>query len=91
MPPDVAFLNLRVTPRAGRDELTGWVDGTLRLRVRAAPVDGKANDAVCRLLASALGLPPSALMLVGGAGARSKRVRVEGLTQDEALRRLGAG
>ena len=66
---------LRVTPRGGRDarELT---DGALRARVTAPPEDGKANKAVQKLLARALGIAPSRLDLIRGATARDKVFRV---------------
>ena len=57
------------------------------VRVRAAPADGGANAAVCRLLAAELAVPPSAVTIVRGASARRKLVRVEGpdATRVEAL------
>ena len=83
-----ARIRVRVTPRASRDELAGWRDGVLRVRVAAPPVEGRANDAVARLLAKALGVPKSAVGVVSGAGAREKLFEVAGIDQDEALRRL---
>jgi uncharacterized protein len=60
---DGAFLHVRLTPRGGRDAIEGIdtrADGcaVLKARVRAAPSDGEANDALCRLLARALDIPP---------------------------------
>jgi uncharacterized protein (TIGR00251 family) len=80
-----------VTPRAGRDEVLGWQDGVLRVRVRAAPVEGRANDALCRLLASQLGVPVSAVDVVAGASSRTKTLRIAGLNREEAKARLAAG
>jgi len=50
----------------------------LKARVRAAPSEGEANAALCRLLAKALGVPPSRVDVVGGATSRVKRVKVTG-------------
>lgn len=68
-----------MTPRAGRDEVVGVApSGELLLKVRAAPADGAANNAVVRLLADALDVAPSRLQLVRGATSRVKVVAIEG-------------
>jgi uncharacterized protein (TIGR00251 family) len=65
----------RVTPRAGHDSIDR--DGAvIRVRVTAAPEDGKANKAVLKLLAKALGVPASALELMRGQTARDKIIRL---------------
>jgi hypothetical protein len=66
---------VRVTPRGGRD--TVEPGEPLRIRVTAPPEDGKANDAVRRLLARALGVAPSRLTLARGATARDKVFRLD--------------
>ena len=76
-------VRVRVTPRGGRDVLDGietLSDGrqVLKIRVRAAPADGAANDAVRRVLAKALGRPASAVDLQAGATARVKTFVVTG-------------
>jgi hypothetical protein len=82
-------LRVRVTPRARRSEITGRrEDGVLLARVAAPPVEGKANAALCALIAEALSVPKSRVSVVRGAGAREKTVRVEGASP-EALRGLG--
>jgi uncharacterized protein (TIGR00251 family) len=81
-------LVVRVTPRAGRDEIAGWQGDELRVRLRAPPVDGRANEALVRLLALSLGVPPSSIELVTGATVRIKRLRVQGLSEAELRRRL---
>ena len=77
-----------MTPRSGRDEVAGWQDGELRVRVRAAPVEGQANEAVCRLVAKQAGVPYSAVEVVRGGTARVKTLRIEGVTEDELKARL---
>ena len=81
-------ISVHVTPRAGRDEIVGWQEGVLRVRLRAPPVEGQANESLRRFLAKRLGVTASAVEIVGGATARQKRVRVEGLTADEVRARL---
>ena len=81
-------LTVRVTPRSSADRIDGFgADGVLRLRVTAAPADGQANDAVIKLLANALGVPPRDVALVAGATARNKVFEVP-LTHEAITERL---
>jgi uncharacterized protein len=85
-------LKLRVTPKSRTDEIVGIrEDGALHVRVSAAPQEGRANEAVLRLLRRALGLPPGAVRLKGGASSRDKWVELEGIDAAELRRRLGQG
>jgi uncharacterized protein len=84
-----AVFEVRVTPRAVADEIGGSQAESLRVRLRAAPVEGRANEALLRLLGQALDLPVSRLEIVSGASGRRKRVRVLGLGLEEVTRRLG--
>jgi uncharacterized protein (TIGR00251 family) len=79
----VADLSVRLQPRARRDEIVGERGGAVVIRVAAPPVDGKANEALCRLIAKAAGVPPSRVSVVRGHSARDKVVRVEGLALAE--------
>jgi uncharacterized protein len=81
-------LSLRVQPRASRDEIVGWQDAILRLRVSAPPVAGAANTAVVRLLAKALGIAPSAISVVKGLQGRTKIIEIAGLSPAEIQIRL---
>ncbi|MBI2874754.1 MAG: DUF167 domain-containing protein [Firmicutes bacterium] len=71
---------VRVTPRSATDRVTSWDGETLALKVKAPPVEGKANEACRDLLASYLGLPRSKVRLLDGAAARRKRFELTGLT-----------
>jgi uncharacterized protein len=76
-------VSVRATPKGGRDACDGIVelgDGqcVLKMRVRAAPADGEANEALARLLAKSAGVPPSAVSLLQGAAGRLKTFRIEG-------------
>ena len=77
-----AVLRLRVQPRASRDEIIGWQEGALRLRVTAPPVEGEANRAVVALLARVLGVAPSRIRVVSGERGREKLVEITGLRGD---------
>ena len=85
----MARITVRVTPGAREDVVVGWQDEALRVRVRAQAERGKANDAVCRLIAKALGLPGSGVSIVRGAAARGKILEIEGIDDEEARRKLG--
>jgi len=87
--PPRAQISVRLQPRAGRDELRGERDGVLIARVTAPPVDGRANAALCRLVARAAGVAPSRVSIVRGETARHKVLRVEGV--DEAALRAALG
>ncbi len=83
-----ARIRVRLTPRASRDEIAGWQEGVLSVRVSATPIDGKANATLERLLAQALGVPRAAVGIVSGHRGRDKDVVIDGLGQDEAVERL---
>jgi uncharacterized protein len=85
----VARISVRLTPRAGRDAIDGWDGERLRVRVAAAPVDGRANEALLHLLAKTVGVAPSRVALVSGAQARTKIVDIDGVSAKEARRALG--
>jgi uncharacterized protein YggU (UPF0235/DUF167 family) len=81
--PDGLEVRVRVTPRGGRDAVEGvetLSDGrpVLKVRVKAVPEDGAANEGVRRLLAKALRLPASAVSLEAGATARLKTFVISG-------------
>jgi uncharacterized protein YggU (UPF0235/DUF167 family) len=80
---------VRVQPRARADELLGERDGRLLARVRAAPADGRANEALCRLLARRAGIAPSRVSVARGAAAREKVLHVEGMQLAELRAALG--
>jgi len=78
----MADVRVRVQPRAKRSEIAGVRAGALVVRVAAPPVDGKANAALCALLAETAGVPRSRVTVLRGAGARDKVVRVEGVERE---------
>lgn len=85
---DGCRFQLRVKPRAGRDQILGVHGGSLKLGVREAPERGRANRAVCAFLARVLGIDAGAVEIVTGTSAQTKAVRVIGLDADECRRRL---
>lgn len=93
---DAVTFAVRVQPRASRDSVGGeWPAATgqpaaLKVRLTAPPVDHRANAALCRLLAGALGLPASRVRIVSGERSRLKRVEVRGVTPAQ-IQALAAG
>jgi hypothetical protein len=84
-----ARITIRLTPRAGLDRLDlPGLDGQLQARVRAAPVEGAANEALLRLLAASLRVPRSSIHLLAGGRSRLKLVEVDGISDEEARSRL---
>ena len=77
---DEALVALRVQPRASADAVLGEREGAIAIRLKAPPVDGQANAALLRFVASRLGVAPRAVVLVRGASGRQKWIRVEGLS-----------
>ena len=84
-----AEIRVRVQPRARRSELAGERAGALVARVTAPPVDGKANDALCRLIAERIGVPRRRVTVERGQSSRDKVVRVEGVGDADVRRSLG--
>ena len=83
-----AVVTVHVLPGARRTEVVGRHGDALKLRVQAPAAQGRANAAVVRLLASTFRVAPSAVVLVRGATARSKRFRVVGVPAAAARARL---
>ena|SRR5712691_3066893 len=83
-------LRLRVSPGARRERVVGRHGEAWKLAVAQPPEDGRANEAVLRLVATALSVPRDAVTLVSGAASRDKIVQLAGLDLDEAERRLEA-
>lgn len=78
-----ARITVRVTPRSGRELIEAGTGGVLSVRVTSPPDEGKANAAVCRVVAHALGVPKTSVSVVRGHTARVKTLEVEGLTDAE--------
>ena len=82
---------VKVQPRASRDQVVGYREGVLQLRVTAPPDKGRANAAVVSMLAQALGVAKSRVSIVRGQTSRNKVVTVESLSPEEVRGILEAG
>lgn len=85
-----ARIAVRLRPRGHADELLGLEDGVLQAKVSAPPVDGKANRALCRLVAKRAGVAPSRVTVLRGEKSRDKLLLVEGIDEPTLMGRLGA-
>ena len=84
-----ATVSVRVVPRSSKEGVAGFEGGVVRIRLNAPPVEGKANDALVRFLAKAVGVPRGRITLVAGERGRSKIVRVAGVTPEALMAALG--
>lgn len=84
------ILPVRAKPAARIEGVIDERDGALRVAVAAAPEQGKANEAVIRVLAETLGLRKSQITLVAGATSRQKRFLVTGIRSADLLNRIEA-
>ncbi|MDQ1194309.1 uncharacterized protein YggU (UPF0235/DUF167 family) [Brevundimonas vesicularis] len=92
----MANLPIRLQPGAAADRIDGWATDAegrpvLKVRVRARPIEGDANDALICLLAKSLGVPKSSISVGRGGQSRSKMIVVQGLDDEELRSRLVDG
>jgi uncharacterized protein (TIGR00251 family) len=85
---DGVLLTVHVQPKASKTECVGIHGHAVKIRVAAAPVDGAANEELMRFLAEQLSVARTSVRMHSGAGSRSKRVLVTGLTSDQVRARL---
>lgn len=81
-------LRVKVVPGAKRGGIAGVLGDRLKVRVSQPPEDGKANRAVCALIAEALGVKASAVTVLAGASNAEKTLRIEGVECGEARAKL---
>lgn len=75
------LLNVRVQPRASRNELADADENALKIRLTTAPVDGKANNDLKKFLGKLFGVAPSRIQLLSGETHRNKRLRIPAPTK----------
>ena len=83
-----AKVSLKVYPNASRNEVLGFSEGILRVKISAPPLRGKANRELLSFLSQLLGVSQSSLAITRGHTSRNKTVAVRGLGQEELLARL---
>lgn len=83
------LLKLHVTPRGSKNEIVGWREDVLCVKITAPPVEGSANAAIVKFIADCLGLRKNQVELVSGEKSREKMLRVDGRTMEEIRDRVG--
>jgi uncharacterized protein len=83
-----SVMGLKVTPRASKNNVAGFVQGLLKVHVTAAPADGNANEQVREMLSKILHCPKSAITILRGLSSRRKWVKVQGLEPEEVRLRV---
>ena len=86
-----AKITVHVQPNARRNEVLGYEDGVLRVKIAAPPVKGKANQELVRFLSDILGVAKSNITIEKGLTSRRKVVGIRGVTKEEVARELEKG
>lgn len=81
-------IQVKAVPGASRSRIVGWLGDHLKIAVAAPPEGGKANKAICQVLADLLGARPQDVQVVAGLSNPRKRVFVAGLTVEQVAGRL---
>jgi uncharacterized protein (TIGR00251 family) len=80
---------IKVQPRASQNQITGVVEGVMKVRLNSPPVDGKANHALINLLAKTLSVPKKNISIIRGETNTSKLIHISGLNTEEFVKRAG--
>ena len=86
--PEGVILNVRAQPRSSRSGLDGLLGDAVKVRIKCAPVDGKANKELVETLAEAFDLPKSAVVFKSGETSKTKRILLRGITAAQTFRCL---
>ena len=84
-----ALLKLHVNPRGSKNEISGWRDDALCVKITAPPVDGAANAAVVKFIAGTLGVRKSAVRIISGEKSREKTIEIDNMTSEEMNSKIG--
>ncbi|MBI5273064.1 MAG: DUF167 domain-containing protein [Chlamydiia bacterium] len=76
-------IQVKVTPKASRNQITGWKEGVLCLRIRGVPEKGAVNQELIAFLAKELGIAQSQIELLSGHTSRIKRLEIEGVSEKQ--------
>ena len=88
--PEGTVLNVKAQPRSSKAGVDGFVGDAVKVRVKCAPVDGKANKELVETLAEAFGLPKTRVVFKSGETSKQKRILLSGVSADEVRKVVGA-
>lgn len=80
------LFKVRVLPRSSKNQVVGFYDDALKLRLTAAPLEGKANEACRAFLAEILSVPRSRVEIVTGQASRNKLIKVTGVSAEKVVK-----
>ncbi len=86
--PDGVRIEVKALPRSSKNQVQGEQDGALKVKLAAAPVDGEANQALVKYLASYLDIPRRNVVLLKGESSRNKVLEIKGLSREQLLQKL---
>ena len=86
--PEGVVLSVRAQPRSSKAGIDGILGDAVKVRVRCAPVDGKANKELVETLAAEFGIAKSAVVFKGGETSKRKRILLRGVSAAEVERRV---
>lgn len=85
---DTGLLQLRVHPNARRNEIAGFTDAVLQVKIAAPPVKGKANKELVAFLSKVLRVSQGSLTIIKGHTSRNKVIAIDSLSQEDIIKRL---
>ncbi len=86
--PQGVVLNVRAQPRSSRAGIDGLFGDAVKVRIRCAPVDGKANKELIETLAKEFDLPKSSVVFKSGETSKQKRILLRGVSAEEVAQRV---
>ena len=80
------FFNVRAVPKSSKNEIVGEIDGAVKIKIKAPPIDGAANAELIKLLSKTFGVSKSAIVIIGGETSKNKYLKIENLTAEDFLK-----
>ncbi len=84
------FINVKVVPRSSKSEITGELDGALKIKLKSPPIDGAANAELIKLLSKTFGVSKNEIEIVGGQTSKLKQIKISNLKSEKILQVLQA-